>query len=225
MRESLGQEPPWNADRRARPAGCALAERQAVTDSVCRRSASFYFFFRSFRSPGERSETRGAAGENRTIVPGYRFAHPGYSAPRPIVMHRPFPLPGHPTKIENAASFLAMACRIARVRRKTHRENGRPTSFRPRENGGGGPRVVRAANVAWWRGRLTRRPTFVERIFVESRAPSTILHAARSGWSPSPTCVGEDGDPQGPSYPAAKRAGMAYVSDASPPKRPEFPDV
>jgi hypothetical protein len=41
------------------------------------------------------SEAKSGGGvERRNIVPGYRFAHPGCSAPFPIVMIRPLPLPG-----------------------------------------------------------------------------------------------------------------------------------
>jgi hypothetical protein len=40
------------------------------------------------------SEAKSGSGiEGREIVPGYRFAHPGYSAPFPIVMIWRFPLP------------------------------------------------------------------------------------------------------------------------------------
>jgi hypothetical protein len=45
---------------------------------VCRRSASLLFFLFLFvRRPDERSEIRGL-NESRSIVPGYRSAHPGY---------------------------------------------------------------------------------------------------------------------------------------------------
>jgi hypothetical protein len=36
----------------------------------------------------------GSGDEGRTIVPGYRFAHPGYRAPSSIVMHPAFSTAG-----------------------------------------------------------------------------------------------------------------------------------
>jgi hypothetical protein len=60
--------------------------------SGCGQRLSAFCFLLSC-SPDERSEIR----EQRLsceIVPGYRFAHPGYSAPHPIVMLRPFSTAG-----------------------------------------------------------------------------------------------------------------------------------
>ncbi len=61
-----------------------------------------------------------------------------------------------------------------RARRKARREK-EIYFFRTRKSGGGGPPEVRGANAGWWRGLLTRRFVFVERVFVAARAPSPTL--------------------------------------------------
>ena len=44
--QSLGQEPRWNAERRALPQERDRAARRGRLDTAFRRSASFLFFFR-----------------------------------------------------------------------------------------------------------------------------------------------------------------------------------
>ena len=91
MRESLGQ------NRSGTPTGeRALRRVRASPQGEAGRPASVgvllpFSFFRSFFFVARMSEaTSGMGSEGREIVPGYRFAHPGYSAPFLILMIRPF---------------------------------------------------------------------------------------------------------------------------------------
>ncbi len=52
-----------------------------------------------------------------------------------------------------------------------------------RDSGGGGPPGVRAANVGWWRGHLTRRVVVVDGV---SLRPAPLPPPCCAGWSPFP---------------------------------------
>jgi hypothetical protein len=132
-----------------RGARAASADAEVLSASV---GVLLPFLF--FCSPGERSETRERP-TSRIIVPGYRFAHPGYifcfRAPRPIVMHPAIHCRIALTKVGPTAKFLPCRTHSSDANKKRAARTG--VYFRPRDSGGGGP--SRAAR--WWRGRRTQR--------------------------------------------------------------------
>ena len=168
---------------------------------VCRRSASFIFFF--FVARVERSETRERQ-SSRTFVPGFRCAQPGLrngeTAQRKTERQAP-PLPFlGPNRFRASRDHILLArtpFSFARGKTRAPRcaaRTGALAASAPAKRGRG-TTGARAASEPWWRGRRTRSfvsgaensrrkkkrarehvrrsPKFPRR--VESCAPSTTL--------------------------------------------------
>jgi len=124
MRESLGQEPLWNAERRARPAG--RAPRLASAELRLRLSAFCFLFFLSF-------------------VLSFVLSFLAF-VPPPDRDGSGLPLPESSDEGRECGGVLGTGLLIPRVRIKKRTARTRLLVF-TRDSGGGGPRE------AWWRGR------------------------------------------------------------------------
>ena len=147
MRNSRWREPRWNADRRAPFAKGAPHPQVRSGVRACRRSASF--FISSLRA--KRSKPVGRFGKLKSA-----------KGSAPLLDRFVATAPRNDALFDIKLAKLGCGC-VERTR----------SLIRPRDSGGGGPRVCAVE------GASDSEPSFRRRRIIEARAPPTALRAVR----------------------------------------------